>query len=41
MVAVANENANYDTWRRKQESVLAVMMILIKVKSFLSNCSNH
>lgn len=32
MVAVANENANCNTWRRKQESALAVMMILIKVK---------
>lgn len=42
VVAVANESANYSTWRRKQESVLAVMMILIKVKMcFLSNCSNH
>lgn len=44
MVAVANENANCTTWRRRQESALAVMMILIKVKRFfffLSNCSNH
>lgn len=31
MVLVANENANYNTWRRKQESVLAAMIIL-KVK---------
>lgn len=33
MVLVANESANYSTWRRKQESVLAATMILIKVKS--------
>lgn len=32
MAAVASESANYSTWRRKQESVLAAMMILIKVK---------
>lgn len=27
VVAVANASANYSTWRRKQESVLAVMII--------------